>query len=62
MNVTRAWLLWALCHHGPTDGGSGSLWTGESVSGTFAAEDWLLRERLLLSLLEEKEDQIALTE
>lgn len=36
--------------------------TVQSVSGTFAAEDWLLRECLLLCLLEEKEDQIALAE
>lgn len=62
MNRTRAWLLWALWHHVPTDGGSGSLWTVQSVSGTFAAEDWLLRELLLLCLLEEEEDQIALAE
>lgn len=62
MNRTHAWLLWALCHHVPTDGGSGSLWTVQSVSGTFAAEDWLLRELLLLCLLEEGEDQIALAE
>lgn len=62
MNRTHAWLLWALCHHVPTDGGSGSSWTVQSVSGTFAAEDWLLRELLLLCLLEEEEDQIALAE
>lgn len=62
MNGTCAWLLWALCHHVPTDGGSGSLWTVRSVSGTFAAEDWLVRELLLLCLLEEEEDQIASAE
>lgn len=62
MNRTRVWPLWALWHHIPTDGGSGSLWTVQSVSGTFAAEDWLLRELLLLSLWEEEEDQIALAE
>lgn len=38
------------------------MWTVQSVSGTFAAEDWLLRELLLLCLLEEGEDQIALAE
>lgn len=38
------------------------MWTVQSVSGTFAAEDWLLRELLLLCLLEEEEDQIALAE
>lgn len=62
MNRTGGWLLWALCHHVPTDGGTGYLWTVQSVSGTFAAEDWLLRELLLLCLLEEEEDQISLAE
>lgn len=38
------------------------VFVDSTVSGTFAAEDWLLRELLLLCLLEKEDDQIALAE